>query len=267
MDMVSNHVIEESFVLSKIISQQVNGESHYSAVFLPSNYDENKEYPALVLLNGLNQFDPIVRVEQNPFKGIRRGLKDYIIMIPSFRGQAIIYRNKSYCSDGFFGDAFDGAATDALRTLQLCKELFSIDEQRIAVAGQSRGGTVALLMGARDTSINTVIDVTGPINFYDRKIYYKFGMQYKYQFLSRDQSLSEIRRQIIASSPVYFIEKYKKPMLIVYSENDRTVSIENAEILIDKFAERSNFKSIILNEGHNVNSTGHIIEWLEQYND
>ncbi|GLR18124.1 alpha/beta hydrolase family protein [Portibacter lacus] len=261
-----NSVVEKGYSHLNIVYHGTLGQGHYTAYFLPMNYDEQKKYPTLVWLNGLNQVDPSVFLEHDYFERMRIELSDYIIIVPSFRGQALVYRNKKYCSDGFFGDAYDGAATDGLRALNLGKKLYPIDESRIAVAGQSRGGTVALLMAARDSMIRTVVDITGPVDFYDKRSYYRYGKQFKYQFLSQSKNLKTIRHKMIASSPIYFLEDYKHPILIVYGKSDRVVPIENAEKLILKLKGRDYFEAKLLNRGHDIRATKIIFDWLKIHN-
>lgn len=250
-----------------IVEHFTKGAKHFGAIIFPSGYDERKPYPLLVWANGLDQNDPSVYLEHNVVQRLRNELPDYFIIVPSYRGQALVHHKKRYCSDGFFGDAFDGATEDALRLLALAKrEYKGIDENRIVACGVSRGGTVALLIGIRDTSINNVISIAGPTDFFSKTVYHRFGFQYKYQFLSQTRSMDEIRAKMLKSSPVYFIEDYPNSVLIVHGKNDRTVALSNATKVIDKLDYRANFSSIITEGGHAFYEWDKVIEWIRKNN-
>ena len=167
----------------------------------------------------------------------------------------------------FFGDAFDGATDDTLRLLDYVKYNFKgIDKKRIAVYGESRGGTVALLMGIRNSSINGVISAAGPTNFFSEEVYNRYGLQYKYQFLSEKKSLAKLREKIIKSSPIYFIENYQNNLLLIHGKNDKTVPISNTRKLIKKLNKKVNLDTLITNGGHTNNQLNKVIIWLNDKN-
>ncbi len=239
---------------------------HYGAVILPSNYDASKSYPALLWANGLDQSNPVVDIQN--FGPLYKRLQNYFIIIPSYRGQALVANGRRYCSDGFFGDAFDGATDDALRLLEVAKtEYNAIDQKRIVVSGASRGGTVALLMGIRDNSINAVISMAAPTDFFSKKMYNRYEKQYKYQFLSKKAPLKEIRAKMIKSSPIHFIENYPNHLLLIHGKNDKVVPVSHAKQIIERLNEKENFEYRIVNEGHSINyETEHIFKWLRSHN-
>ncbi|MCR9290121.1 prolyl oligopeptidase family serine peptidase [Saprospiraceae bacterium] len=238
--------------------------THYGAILFPYQYDESKKYPVAVWAAGLNQSDPSVTLKNTP---IRKFPPNYFVIVPSFPGQALVADNKTYCSDGFFGDAFDGATDDAIRLLELAKTAFNgLDQQRIAVAGGSRGGTVALLMAARDTSINVCASIADPVDFFNRDPYERYGFQFKYQFLNERKPISELRAKMLKSAPVYFIENYSNALFIIHGKNDQVVPIVNAERVIEKFKERDNFDYLLANSGHRVPEMHRLIEWIKTNN-
>lgn len=222
-----------------IVVHYHKGEKHFGAIILPEEYDEKNQYPLLVWANGLDQRNPAVDLKNGIIRTLIRNLPQHFIVIPSYRGQALVAYGKRYCSDGFFGDAFDGATDDALRLLALTRSEFSgIDAGQIAVCGLSRGGTVALLMAARDSTIAKAVSIAAPTNFLSEEFYRRYGIQYKYQFLSRTKSLPEIRSKVLKSSPLYFIENYPGRLLLIHGINDRIVPVENANAIISKLKGR-----------------------------
>ncbi|NJB72022.1 dipeptidyl aminopeptidase/acylaminoacyl peptidase [Saonia flava] len=247
-----------------IINQYSNGQKHYGAVVYPKNYDTHKKYPLILWAEGLNQVKPSVNIYNSTVNKIISQSEDYFILIPSFRGQALITNNRRFCSDGFFGDAFDGATDDALNFLNLTKNnIDNIDENRICIVGISRGGTVALLMGSRDSTISSVVSISGPTNFYSEKAFNRYGKQYKYQFLSRSKSIDNIRKKMIKSSPIFFIKDYPNSILLIHGKNDSVVNISHAKAIIDKLSGKDNFEFVLNENGHNFYDWDMVVNWIK----
>lgn len=266
---IDSFVMETQFNYStnrsiNIINQYLNGQKHYGAIIYPKNYDAHKKYPLILWAEGLNQAKPSVNINNGVVNKIISQSEDYFILIPSFRGQALIMNNKRFCSDGFFGDAFDGATDDALNFLNLIKNnVDGIDKSRVSIVGISRGGTVALLMGARDSTISSVVSISGPTNFYSEKAFKRYGKQYKYQFLSNTKSIDHIRKKMIKSSPVFFIEDYPNSILLIHGKNDNVVNISHAKAIIDKLSGKDNFEFILNENGHNFYDWEMVVYWIK----
>ncbi len=251
-----------------LVEHYAEGRKHYGAILLPANYDESQEYPLLLWANGLNQFDPSVKL--NPysiFEHLARDLKDYFIVVPSFRGQALVINTHRYCSDGFFGDAFDGATDDALRLLYWTQTNFpTVDPERLAVYGVSRGGTVALLAGSRQLNLQCIVAQTGPTDFLTKSMSNRHKWQYQYQFLSQTNSLADIRTKIIKSSPLHFIETFPNDLLLVYGKSDQTVSLVNGKRVVEKLKDKPTLEYAFLEGGHTINYTQQAIDWIRLKN-
>lgn len=262
---------EYTFYLGKkvqIIEHSFEGEKHYGAVVIPADYDKTKKYPLLLWANGLDQRNPSVDASGWVVRTLNKGLGDYFLVIPSFRGQSLKTNNGQYCSDGFFGDAYDGAAEDALRLLELVKNNFEgVDAGRINVCGMSRGGTVALLMASRDTTIKTAVSIAGPTYFLSEEVYMRYRPQYKYQFLSKEIPLEQIRQKIIKSSPVYFLEAYPHNLFLIHGKHDEVVPLDNAEKIITLMEESEKFESLLTEDGHAFYDWKRVIEWVLKYNE
>ncbi len=249
----------------QILANYAEGNKHYGAVILPKQYDPDQQYPIVLWANGLNQVDPSVQLTHPIIKRLTTEFEHFFLIIPSYRGQALKTSQRGYCSDGFFGDAFDGATDDALRFLHLAKARFSgVDEKRVSVCGLSRGGTVALLAAARDTSIRNAVSIAGPTNFHQRQAYDRYGGQYKYQFLSTTTDMDSIRDKMLRSSPAYFIEDYQNDLLLIQGRNDQVVPVANATAVIDLLQEKKNFEHILTEGGHDFYDWPLVTEWIKQ---
>lgn len=248
----------------QIIGHTAETRQHYGAFIYPLNYDSIASYPLLVWASGLDQRNPRVVLQgDNAIKALISSLDEHFILVPSFRGQALVLNQSNYCSDGFFGDAFDGATDDALRLLHLAKmNIPTIDLENITVCGVSRGGTVALLMGARDTTIRNLVAIAGPTDFLLEEVYDRYSNQYKYQFLSTTTDMPEIRKKIIESSPVHFIQDYRQSLLLIQGRNDEVVPLYNAQTVIAKMKEHDQFEAVINDGGHAFYGWDQVINWI-----
>ncbi len=252
-----------------LVEHYHNGDKHFGAVFLPFHYDKFEKYPLLIWANGLDQFNPTVSIDsRDEIRQLLSKLDGYFLVIPSFRGQSLEVNQRRYCSDGFFGDAFDGATDDVLRLLRLAQLQFEgIDPLRMAVFGVSRGGTVALLAGIRNNEISCVIAQSAPTDFFGKHYLYRYSKQYKYQFLSKTTDMEEIRRKIIKSSPVYFISEYPNRLFIIHGKHDGTVPILHATKLIERIENGDQMKYERVERGHNFDYVDRVIDWLVKHND
>jgi len=248
-----------------IIEHYKNDAKHYGALLLPESYDDEKTYATFVWTNGLNQKKPSVVLTHRDINNVFSEFRDHFVVVPSFRGQALVYKNKRYCSDGFFGDAFDGATNDALRLLDLVRNEFEgVDEGNITVCGVSRGGTVSLLMGIRDTSIARIVSIAGPSDFYSMRVRYRYMGQYNYMFLSKTRNVEDLRMKILRSSPVHFIEHFPNKILLVHGRKDAMVPIENVTSLEEVLAGRDNFNLEIHGRGHEYHDWQRVVAWIRQ---
>jgi len=240
-------VIQDSVVLSNgnllyILSHTVEGYTHFGAVIIPANHNAGK-LPVVVFATGGDGMHPEFDISQDfnhaavqfpHFLGKDLDNK-FIMVIPSFRGQQLIFGERKYQSEGNIGDAFWGGTTDALALLNVALQAFKqADENRIAIFGGSRGGTVALLASARDTRIKRTIVVAAPTDM--KALYELYPQQFKLLFFndlfSGKISEKDARKKFISISPVYFTQAL--PMVQLHHDNnDPFVPSSFARKLID----------------------------------
>lgn len=251
-----------------LIEHFAEGQKHYGVILTPSEFDPIKKYPLLLYATGLNQATPIYNLDKSYIKRLLPKFSNYFIVIPSFRGQAFQIGNEKYCSDGFFGDAFDGATDDALRLLFLAKKQFpeNIETTKMVSYGVSRGGTVALLAGIRNPELNGVISTTGPTDFSSREVYNRYRFQFKYQYLSEKKTMRELRKKMLRSSPIHFIENISQPVFLLYGKNDRIVPLSNAENILKRLKDKKDVAYFFPDAGHSFEESDRVVEWLEKYN-
>ncbi|MEM8896757.1 MAG: prolyl oligopeptidase family serine peptidase [Bacteroidota bacterium] len=251
----------------RVVAHMAEGDIHYGAIFLPRGYTKNATYPVLLFAPGLNQVSPAVDINKHStIPSLSRKLSSYIIVVPSYRGQSLIVDDRSYCSDGFFGDAFDGATDDALRLLEVALETVEgADPTQVAVYGISRGGTVSLLAASRDKRIKAAISQAGPVDFLRRDVFDRYNLQYRYQFLNGKATFEERRKHILRSSPLNFISGFEGSLLILHGNRDDVVPMWNPEEVLQK-RESDPFTFHEYREGgHNFDAIDKVKEWLKEH--
>lgn len=207
-----------------VVSHEVDGNTHYGFVRYPLNYNPNNSYPVLVANHG---------AQSGVGAGIIIGysttdcLKEFIVVVPSFRSEEL--RTESlgfgnYISEGTPSE-FDGDIDDAISLLNgVLENVAGADENRISVAGGSRGGGVSYLMSIRDPRIKMASIFFGATDHITHP-----GMQAAVEnhidngspiappfntavvaaaepYLEGNFTLEEARMALIRRSAIYFIE-------------------------------------------------------------
>ena len=265
----------------RIMAHRVQGDLHYGAIVAPHGAGSGPR-PVMIEARGVSWDYKAFDLERNfrlPVILGDRG-KDFVYVIPSFRGERMTVQGREYRSEGDRTDAWDGATDDALALLELAlKTTPEADSARIGIFGQSRGGSVALLAAIRDKRIRTVVSWCGPVDWFTHMgsggwslqeivreglllnaVPPEPGGQFIERYLRRsnpeEQTLRFARHRMIASSPLYFLEHLPR-VRCSYGREDMMVPVVNAESLIKAFRGSDERECRI------VEGAGHDLEWAE----
>jgi acetyl esterase/lipase len=152
-----------------VLAHTVGDQRHVGAVLVPESLSSPASAPVLVYCHGgytgeggLPPFrveDLASRVPDGPLRG------ELVYVVPAYRGERIEVAGVAYAAEGApsIGDREVDDAV-ALLTVALAR-VPEADPDRVAVLGESRGGLVALEMGARDPRVDLVLDAYGPTDF------------------------------------------------------------------------------------------------------
>ncbi len=242
----------------RIMSHEVHGKKHFGAVLIPKGA-KLQSSPIVLELHGVDsRYSPFNITKAKMLKILGDNSSKTIIAIPSFRGNSLILGDLKYTSDGSPKDAWNGAADDAIAFLNVVlDEVPEADSTRISAFGKSRGGTVALLIGARDKRIGSVINWAGPSGWFSNMGTFGWSLKEQVQwalwerwspgrgwgsasqfidwFLSESiesgkSDLADVRHLILSSSPIYFLHSLSAVQMH-YGIEDGSVPIINAEVL------------------------------------
>ena len=244
--------------VARILSHSVHGDLHYGAVLIPDGATAGC-CPVVVELHGVDADYSPFDIERARIPSIlRHDLSRVIVALPAFRGNTLVVTDHSYESQGTPTGAWDGAADDAIAFLNVVlDEVPEADSSKVCAYGKSRGGTVALLVGERDTRIDCVVNWAGPAEWFRHMGTFGWTLREQVEWAlwerwepgrgwgSSDQfidwflrqsipngvpGLKETRHAILASSPLYFLDTLPAAEMH-YGTEDRSVPAANAEAL------------------------------------
>ena len=269
-----------------LVSHKINGLTHYGAIIVPANPRRSK-LAAVVDFKGVswNYFPLDLNKSDHVYspRFLCSNAPDFIYIVPSFRGERLLFKGKEFVSEGDRTNVWDGAADDGIALLNVALELFpQIDKEKITAFGKSRGGTVALLMGIRDKRVKRVVDWVGPVDMlgavfqgWHQKQLVEAGImtrsgpanlggQFIETFLLKSingkEGLRQMRRRLIASSPLYFTDLIPKTQ-VHYGLEDNIVPPLNGERL-ERSAKSGQNRRI---EAYYHENEGHDLDMLIAY--
>ncbi len=242
----------------QVISHDVNDQKHYGFVYLPAGLDVNTT-PILLLLPGKSAHYDVftadfLQREMKSILGCDDLYRQYIVAMPSFRGNAV--RGKDFCfqSSGYSMDAWLGAAEDALFFLEGVKAVCRRkDDVKVLALGASRGATVGLMLGALSEKVDYIVSISTHTNFLSKAAYGEYPLHDSYPaaFFTPAAPVEVIRKRLIASSPYFFLEQMP-PFEIHQGTQDPLTTVLHARLLqnrMDTTRERASNRKIYFYEG------------------
>ena len=232
-----------------VLSHTVGGLRHYGAVRVPPS--TGARLPVLVIAHGgargatAHQF-----FREGPLA------KGWIQVVPSFRSERLVLGVSRWHRSEGGPSPWDRDVDDAMALLgAVLARVPQADPGRIAVLGRSRGGGVALLMGARDPRVDAVVNFFGPTDFFlppvrslaERAIRSRIprlpGAGYladSVLFALRDgrTTLPQARLELLRRSPAWFAHRLP-PTQVHHGTEDREVAIAHGDRLAIFFQSRT----------------------------
>jgi dipeptidyl aminopeptidase/acylaminoacyl peptidase len=206
--------------------------------------------PALVLLhpNGYGQFYD----HWNPFFHFL-AQSGYVLLLVDQRGSAGYGRAFRMAQIGNWGT---GTFDDVVAAARFIKDLEFVDGARLGVMGQSFGGYQTLLALTRTPELfRAGVSLMGPTDRRGRK-----GDRYReLQIGAREEDDPALYARI---SPIASVASMRAPLLLIHSDADRNVPVEDTYSLIDELERQGKtFESIIYpGEAHGLSDPSHQLD-------
>ena len=249
-----------------IVSQQVEGNQHFSAVRTPENYRPGQPAPILVLNHG-------------GWEGIEADwaleydhdcLADFFVLVPSFRGEELRVYEESYKSTGE-KSLIDRDVIDVMALISGVIENYpGAQPTDISAWGYSRGGGTSLMLGVRDPRVDRVINVFGPTDVltYPDMLsgvvshlrgeeigpFYSLPGAFVQRYYDGETSFNQLRQQLLGGSALHFADLMPERVQIHHGVRDTIVPVENGRALAEALQHRSD---MIVNEYHEYFFGGH----------
>jgi len=245
----------------RIVSHLVRGFRHYGAIITPANAGP-RSLPVIIEAKGVSPTYFPLSLESLHAPRMMSDLADrFVYVVPTFRGEVLNFNGKTFTSEGDRTDALDGATDDAIALLSVAiKTTPEADGSRVCAFGHSRGGNVALLAGIRDKRVDCVVNWAGPTDWFyamgtngwtEEELWaeglrirantLQTGGQNIERFLKRaidgKATLADVRRRMIASSPLYFAHRLPRSQHH-YGLEDPSVPVRNGRELVARLRSR-----------------------------
>jgi dipeptidyl aminopeptidase/acylaminoacyl peptidase len=207
----------------RVVSHTVDGLTHFGAIAVPVGAAPGG-LPLLLVAHPGDAGIDLDQWLQLLAYGLGGVLSDYVLVIPSFRSEPLVFQGTQYLSAGP-ASPWDGDVDDALALLNAAIATTpEADGGRIGALGLSRGATVALLAAIRDPRIAAVVEFFGPTDFlgpfvrgivHDALLGHVVDLpgvapltaQFIQPLARGELTVAEVRAQLIRRSPVYFVNR------------------------------------------------------------
>lgn len=232
----------------RVVSHTVAGVRHVGAVVVPAGAAP-ASLPVLVVSHpGDAGIDLDAALGLLAF-GFGSTLDDYVLVVPSFRSETLVFGATGYHSEGT-PSPWDRDVDDALALLNVAIGITpEADTSRIGALGLSRGAGVALLMAIRDRRIAAVVEFFGPTDFFGSFVQdvvreALLGMprdlpglndldaQFIQPLKRGELAIADVRPQLVRRSPVYFVDRLPQ-VQVHHGTADSIVPVSQAERLRD----------------------------------
>jgi dipeptidyl aminopeptidase/acylaminoacyl peptidase len=234
------------------------GENIDGRYYLPSNFDKNKKYPAIVYYYGGTSAVNRSFTGRWPFSlWAAQGYVVYVIQPSGATGYGQEFSAKHVNAWG--KDTADDIITASKAFL---KEHPFVDEKRVGNMGASYGGFMTMYLATKTDMFSASISHAGISNLAE---YWGFGWWgYGYSGVASQGSFPWNNRELyIEQSPLFSADKITTPMLLLHGDSDTNVPVTESHQMYsalriqDKDVEFIEF----IGDDHHINGRTHRLRW------
>lgn len=212
-------------------------------IYLPSNYDQNKKYPLIVLLHGYGEpaYLPInISAHDNFLKACETN--EVIMVAPN--GKNKTERVSGYLKEG---------EKDVLQVISLVEKAYNIDKGRVYLTGLSMGGYGTWYIGTRHSDLFAAI---APISAYGTK---KFASN-----AAKNQNgwtVEPIDVRLLKNTPAYVWHGDQDDRIPVTESRELVMDMKNAGLNV-KYEELKEVKHDAADHAYDGDT---VIKWFLQH--
>lgn len=222
-----NKEILSQLTLGKVSQRWVktsDGKDMLVWIVLPSDFDPNKKYPALLFCEGGPQ-SPVSQFWSYRWNMQIMAANGYVVVAPNRRG---LPGFGSEWNEEISGDWTGQCMKDYLSAIDDAAEnLPFVDKERLGAVGASFGGfSVYYLAGHHDKRFKCFIAHDGAFNlesmYTDTEEAWFSNWEYDDAFWNKDQT--DNAKRTYANSPHRFVDKWDTPILCIHGEKDYRIN-------------------------------------------
>lgn len=157
----------------------------------------------------------------------------------------------------FYVPEMIGDVRRAVRFVRMKAKDYSIDPDHLGIVGASSGGHLALMasltsddgqpdakdpvdrISSRVQAITAWFPPTDLVNFGEDKGYIKFGKLRPKVFQEMFGTVTDLEAQLKSISPISYVRPDAPPLLLIHGDADKTVPIQQSQVLKTKYEETS----------------------------
>jgi len=230
---------------------ETDGSPQFCRVYLPGGYDRSKKWPLVVKLHGYNPANPVyvrwwaVDSRHHNLADVEySGRQGVLYMEPHGRG------NTTYLG---LGDQ------DVVRAIQLAKQRFNIDEDRVYLSGDSMGGWGTWNVGTRHADLFAAIaPIFGGVDYHSTQSEEDLArMGPLDRFMADKQSSWSMAESLVHT-----------PILVHHGDIDRAVNVDFSRYgvhLLQRWGFDVRYVEMPGYAHEDLNAMGNIIEWFLEH--
>jgi dipeptidyl aminopeptidase/acylaminoacyl peptidase len=236
---------EKSLVIPQMVSFSAKDSMLIHAqIFLPPGYQKEKKYPALVFFHGGSKRQMLLGFHYMGYYSNDYAMnqyyasKGYIVLAVNYRsgiGYGMEFREALH-----YGANGGSEYNDVIGAGLYLQHRTDIDIKRIGLWGGSYGGYLTAMGLSRNSDVFACgVDIHGV---------HDWNEEMKNWVANYDPATRESFAKIaIASSPVYFVDGWKSPVLFIHGDDDRNVPFNQTVNMIEKIrARKVYFEELII---------------------
>lgn len=219
----------------QVVIKAEDGITIHNQLFLPKNYEPGKKYPALLFFHGGSRRQMYLGFHDRGYYHNAYAMNQYLASM------GFIVMSVNYRSGVGYGMEFrealnygaNGASEykDVVAAAKYLQGRSDVDASRIGLWGGSYGGYLTAMGLARNSDIfKAGVDFHG---VHDWTVVIR-----NFQPGFNPEREAEVARRAYQSSPMYFIDGWKSPVLLIHADDDRNVPFSETVDLVEALRKR-----------------------------